>query len=245
MAILDIPADARRAFDILKAGGVALWPNAVGYGMIGGPQPAVQKIFNTKRRGSHKRNALLCNNATQREVHVLDSRSQEIVEAITQDFNLPLGAIGTYRPDHPLVQKVDPELLKESTANGTIGMLLNAGPLYEELCRLAQEDTQPLLGSSANLTGTGPKFRVEDIQPELKGIADIIVDYGLRKYHTYNRSATILDLSRGVEVLRIGACYELIADVLNRYFGIDVPADPGHAALPSGHLNEFALRDAG
>jgi tRNA A37 threonylcarbamoyladenosine synthetase subunit TsaC/SUA5/YrdC len=242
---LDITADARRAFGLLKMGGIAIFPNDVGYGIIGGSRQALQKIFQAKRRGSHKRNALLCDLATQREVHVLDSRSQEIVEAITRDFDLPLGVIGNYRPDHPLMQKVDPELLKASTANGTIGMLLNAGPLYAELCRLSREDGHPLFGSSANLTGTGTKFRAEDIQPELRDIADIILDYGLRKYHLYKRSATILNFSRGVEVMRIGACYELIADVLKRYFDIDVPADPGRDALPSGHLQEFALRDAG
>jgi hypothetical protein len=72
-----------------------------GYGTIGGSKKAPQKIFDTKRRGSHKRNALLGDSVTQRELHALDSRSQDIVVSITLDFNLPLGVIGPYRPDHP------------------------------------------------------------------------------------------------------------------------------------------------
>ena len=240
MSTIDIAGDARRTFDVLHRGGIAIWPNDTGYGMVSGSKQGAQKIFETKRRGSHKRNALLCDEVTQREVHVTDTRSQEIIEAITQDYDLPLGAIAEYRPEHPMMRKVDPELLKASTARGTIGMLLNAGRFYRELCRLSREAAHPMFGSSANLTGTGTKFRVEDIQPELRAIADIIIDHGLRKYHLYERSATIIDFTQGVEVLRVGSCYELIADVLKRHFGIDVPADPGR---PSGHLNEFALQD--
>lgn len=244
MALLDIIGDARRAFDIIKTGGIAIWPNDVGYGMVGGTKAALQKIFDTKRRGSHKRHAMLCDINTQRELHTLDSRSQEIIEAITQDFNLPLGAIGPCRTDHPLLRKVDLELLKASTANGTIGMLLNAGPIYAELCRLSREAVHPIFGSSANLSGSGPKFRVEDIEPEIRAIADVIIDYGLRKYHTYQRSATILRFPT-LEVVRIGTCYELISDVLKRQFGIELPADPGRDVLPSGHLREFELVNGG
>ena len=243
MVRLDIAGDARRAFDIIKSDGIAVWPNDVGYGMVGGSKRALQKIFETKQRGSHKRNALLGDLITQRELHALDSRSQDIVECITLDFDLPLGVIGPYRPDHPMLQKVDADLFKASTASGTIGMLLNAGPIYAELCRLSREQVQPIFGSSANLTGTGPKFRVEDIQPEIIAIADVIIDYGLRKYHFYNRSATIIRFP-DVEVVRIGTCYELIVDIMKRRFDIDLPVDPGRDVLPSGHLKEFELAHA-
>jgi len=119
-------------------------------------------------------------------------------------------------------------------------MLLNAGRLFDELCRLSRAAVHPIFGSSANLTGTGPKFRVDDIQPSLREIADLTVDSGIRTYHTYNRSATILRFPE-VEVIRIGFCYELHADVLQRHFRIDLPADPGREENPSGHLQEFAL----
>ena len=116
-------------------------------------------------------------------------------------------------------------------------MLVNAGPFHAEICRLARQEVHPLFGSSANMTGTGTKFRVEDIQPGLRAVADHIVDYGLRKYHVYRRSATLIDFTT-MEVVRVGACYELIADVLLRHYGVALPADPGLAALPSGHLRE-------
>jgi hypothetical protein len=84
---------------------------------------------------------------------------------------------------------------------------------------------------------------VEDIQPEIRAIADVTVDYGLRKHHIYRRSATILRFGNGdPECVRIGSCYELIADVLRRHFKVELPPDPGHDANPSGHLQEFAFK---
>jgi hypothetical protein len=162
---------------------------------------------------------------------------------ITQDYDLTLGAVAPYRPDHPLLARLDAVTLAASTGNGTLGMLLNGGQLFDEVCRLSHEAVLPVFGSSANLTGTGPRFRVEDIPQELLDIADVVIDYGLRKYHVYQRSATILRFgSGGVDVVRIGSCYELIADVLKRHFGVALPADPGRHVNASGHLEEFAFK---
>ena len=54
-----IENDARRAFDVLKAGGIAIIPMDVGYTCAGGSGKALQKIFNTKQRQSSKRNAMV------------------------------------------------------------------------------------------------------------------------------------------------------------------------------------------
>jgi tRNA A37 threonylcarbamoyladenosine synthetase subunit TsaC/SUA5/YrdC len=111
---------------------------------------------------------------------------------------------------------------------------MNVGALEEEMARLALAETQPLFGSSANLTGTGTKFRAEDVQAPIRDCADLVIDYGLRKYHPYRRSSTMIDFTT-LEVVRIGACYELIQDVLRRHFSVELPPDPGLEALPSGH----------
>jgi tRNA A37 threonylcarbamoyladenosine synthetase subunit TsaC/SUA5/YrdC len=242
MSTLDIAGDARRVVDVIRNGGIAILPNDVGYAMCGSSMDPLRKIYDTKRRGSHKRNAMAADLETQRELHTLDKRAQEMVEAIVVDHDLPLGVIGTFRSDHPLMAKLDDEALRSCTAVGTLGMLLNAGPLHAEVCRLSREEIVPLFGSSANLTGTGPRFRVEDIPDELRQIADITIDYGLRRCHVYKRSGTLINFST-MEVIRIGSCYELISDVLRRHFGVELPEDPGLETLPSGHINEFGLKD--
>ena len=104
-------------------------------------------------------------------------------------------------------------------------MLLNAGPFDREITRLSLERETLLFGSSVNLSMHGAKFRVEDMEPEITAIADVIVDYGLQKYHLWRASSTLLDCET-LEVVRYGSCYENIADILKRHFRVELPARP-------------------
>ena len=183
---------------------------------------------------------MLCDIETQRELHDLDRRAQDMIEAVAVDYDLPLCAVAPYRADHPLLKNLTADMLKGSTANGTISLYFNAGIFPAELCKLARAANQIMLGSSANLTGTGQRFRVSDVQPGVCAIADLVIDYGLCRYHIYKRSATIINFAK-LEVVRMGACYEQIADILKRHFDWEIPADPGLGENPSGHLQEFAL----
>lgn len=222
MTVLNIAADARRTMDTLQAGEIAIFPVDVGYTVAGGSQAALQKIFDTKGRAATKLNAMVGDMAIHRSLHVLDSRAREMVAAITEEYDLPLGVIAPFVQDHPLVQRLDPASLVGSSRDGTIAMLVNAGPFHAALCRLSLAESFPIFGSSANLTNTGTKFRVEDIPVEIKAIAGSIVDYGLRKYHRYQRSATLINFQT-MQVVRVGSCYELIADVLRRHFQVELP----------------------
>lgn len=233
--------EARQVIDVIKRGGIALVPNDTGYAFAGSTLEPLQKIFDSKRRGDHKRNAMAGDLETQRELHTLPARSQQMVDALVLDHDLPVAVVGTFRPDHPLMRKLDPELLRASSAAGTVAMLLNAGPFHAEMTRLSREEVVPLLGSSANFSGTGTKFRVEDIPEELRAVADITIDHGIRRAHVYNRAGTVINFNT-MQVVRIGAYYEMISDVLKRCFDVDLPEDPGLDALPSGHIDEFALK---
>jgi len=105
-------------------------------------------------------------------------------------------------------------------------MLLNAGPFHREITRLSLERETLLFGSSANLSMHGTKFRVEDMEPEITAIADLIVDYGLMKYHLWKASSTLLDCET-LQVVRHGSCFENIADILKRHFGVELAPAPG------------------
>lgn len=222
MAVLDIPADARRALDALKKGGIAVFPVDVGYTIAGGSAASLQRIFETKRRAPTKLNAMVGDMQTHRDLHVLDTRGKEMVSAIVEDYDLPLGCIAPYRADRPLIQALDPAAVGGSTRAGTLAMLINAGPFHAEICKLSREENFPIFGSSCNFTNTGTKFRIEDIPQELLDLADVVIDYGLRKYHKYQRSATLINFET-LEVVRVGSCYELIADVLKRHFDVELP----------------------
>ena len=237
----DIEGDTRRMLDVLTNGGVAIIPANLGYAMVGCTADANRRIMAAKRREGHKRQGMVLDAISEREIHILDQRKRDIVDCITIDYDLPLGVIARYRKDHPLIQALDPFLLKIGTARGTIGTALNDGGVFHEaLGRYAREHLCPFLGSSANLTGRGAKHRVEDIEPEIIAAADLVLDYGLTRYHSYVTTSTQINFET-MEVLRIGAYYELISDILKRRFNWVLPADPGRSVNPSGHLQEFAL----
>ena len=218
----DIERDAERAFAVLRDGGIAILPMDVGYSLIGGSAEALRRIFATKRRAAGKLNAMLGDREIHEALHVVDERARDVVAAITIDADLPLGIIAPARMTHPLLAALDPDTLSASTADGTLCMLINAGAFHAAICRLSHQSTHPLFGSSANLSLSGTKFRVEDIEPEVRAIADIVIDHGLRKYHAYKASSTLLDL-RTYTVIRHGSCFELIADILRRQFAIELP----------------------
>ncbi|MCX7170384.1 MAG: Sua5/YciO/YrdC/YwlC family protein [Proteobacteria bacterium] len=225
MSLLNFKDDAQRAFDVLQAGGIAILPNDVGYSLMGGSARALKKIFDTKQRAPAKLNAMLGNADIHEQLHLVSVRSKEIIQAITEDYDLPLGIIAPCRPDQPMLQQMDRETYQRSTRDNTLLMLLNAGRFHAEICKLSFQHQHPLFGSSANISLSGTKFRVEDINPEIRAIADITIDYGLLKYHLYGCSSTLLEIET-LSVQRFGSCYENIADILKRHFRIELPPNP-------------------
>ena len=113
-----------------------------------------------------------------------------------------------------------------STRDGTLALLLNAGPLHDELARLSLQQSFPIFGSSANKSLGGSKFLLEDVEPEVRAIAGIEIDYGLCRYHNAIKiSSTIIDFVNW-KVVRWGVCYEQIRDILLRFYKIDLGPIP-------------------
>jgi tRNA A37 threonylcarbamoyladenosine synthetase subunit TsaC/SUA5/YrdC len=225
MSVLHPEQDARRAMKSMQGGGIAILPNDVGYSLIAARPLALRKIFDTKRRAPQKLNAMLGNDDLHKALHKVSSRGREIVDAITRDYDLPLGLVAPCDTEHPLLHQLDPDIYERSTKGGTLLMLLNAGPLHRAITALSYETSTLLFGSSANLSLHGTKFRVEDIEPEIRAIADVVIDHGLMKYHPWQASSTLLDCET-LQVLRFGSCYENIADILWRHFRVRLPERP-------------------
>lgn len=218
-------AEADRAFAALSKGGVAIMPMDVGYSAIGVSYAALRRIFDAKQRAPTKFNAMIGDNALARELYLLPDAGWAAFEAIVDDDDLPLGVIGPCRMDHPILAAMEPEGLAMSVKDGTLCMLTNAGPFHAAISRRSREAGHALFGSSANLSLAGTKFRAVDIEPEIRRIADVIIDHGLRKCWPYRASSTLLDLST-FEVVRFGSSYELIQDCLMRRFDIRLPDAP-------------------
>ena len=83
-----------------------------------------------------------------------------------------------------------------------------------------------VVGSSANLSLQGTKFRATDIEPEVLDAADLVIDYGLMRWANYGKSSTMINV-HDFTVVRHGSCFDLISDVLQRHY--DLTLEVPHA----------------
>ena len=239
----DIDADIAAMWEVLEGGGVVLCQGNLGYTIAGGGKEGAIRINAAKGRPSYKRLGLMLTDVGQSQIQIFERKKREMIDCVTQDYNLPLGMIARYNADHPLMKQLDEEMLRLCTANGTISATLNMGGWFlNAINTRSVEDMIPVFASSANRSGNGVKARVEDVEPEVVAACDLVLDYGPAKFPSTIASTQIN--FETMELIRWGVCADSIAWVLKRHYGIDLPADPGRDVSPNGHVNEFALMDA-
>ena len=225
MSLFDIKKDALRAMDVVLGGGIAIIPTHVGYVILGATTEAINRTIEVKQRGPSKLNAVIGCASMHAALHVLEGRNREIVRAITEDYDLPMGAVAPADLNHQMLKTLDSEVLARTTLGGTLAMLLNAGPLMDTMAQLSFEAGQLVVGSSANLSLQGTKFRATDIEPEVLNAADLVIDYGLMRWANYGRSSTMINV-HDFSVVRYGSCLDLINDVLQRHFNFNLTPEP-------------------
>ena len=220
----NVKRDALRVFEILNGGGIAICPTEVGYGLLASSSGAIAKAFSAKkRRLGHPQGVVGCY-ALHRDLHILPDERFEMTRVLTDDLDMSMGIVAPYRANHPIWDQVTGDTRRNVTKDGRLAMHVGGGSFLNELTRLNYEAGQLMIGSSANLTGSGQKFRVEDIEDEIKNVASIIVDYGLQRYHIYGRPSINMDFEN-MQILRMGSCYELFRERMMKFWGIALPED--------------------
>lgn len=218
--------DAQHAFRIMSSGGVTLLPLSVSYAIFAHTALAVERIYSLKKRPQTKPNGVIGNWDIFTEVFEVTERDRDLVRCLTRDHDLPLSIIGPYRADHDWLRTVQFGALRRSTKAGTMDLLMNAGPLHNELARLSLETAQPLMGSSANISGSGSKFRFEDVQESLREGCDLALDYGTSRYiNEWQMGSTIIELPSW-RVLRWGGLFEQQAVLVKKHFGVELAPRP-------------------
>jgi len=216
--------DAGRVFDTIRSGGVAIFPVSVGYAIAGHDDAAVRRIYDAKQRSFSKPCGNFCDWDLFNEVLEVPDREREMVSTIIHTHDLPFSVVAPFRADHPFMQSLPSFAFANATKARTMDMLLNAGPLHDEIARLARQENFAVVGSSANLSLTGSKFIFEDIEAPVRDIADIAIDYGLTTYRNDDGlGSTIIDLISH-ETIRVGAVYDQICDIILDRFDIDFKA---------------------
>ncbi len=219
-----IKEDAARIFETVRNGGVAIFPVSVGYAIVGHEDEAIRRIYKAKERSFEKPCGNFGDWQLFNELLDVTKQAREMVRVITQDHDLPFSVVGPLRAEHPLARGLPPFTFKNATKAGTMDVLLNAGPLHDEIARLARENAYGVSGSSANVSLTGSKFVLQDVQDQVRDIADIQIDYGLVPYHNdRGLGSTIVDLEN-FETIRVGCVYDRIAEIVQNTFDIDLKA---------------------
>ncbi len=235
MAIIDrqsppppdvVRADAQKAFRIMRAGGVTILPLDVSYAIFGHTARAVESIYALKNRPATKPNGVLGSWDIFNEVMETSQRDRDLVACITQDHDLPLSVVAPFRADHDWLQTTEFGAIRRSTKQGTMDLLINAGAIQNELTRLSLDACTPLFGSSANISLSGSKFTLDDVEEPLKNGVDLALGYGQSRYaNRWMIGSTIIELGSW-RVLRYGGLYEEQARIVQKQFGVELPPRP-------------------
>ena len=200
----------------------AIYPASVGYAIIGHEEEAVARMYRAKERSFDKPCGNIGDWQLLNEATIVPERALEVVSAVIHEHKLPFSLVAPIRTEHPWVQNLPPFAFKNATKAGTMDILVNAGPLHDEIARLGRENEYAIVGSSANVSLTGSKFLLEDVQDQIIEAADITIDYGLVPYHNdAGLGSTIVDLIN-FESIRVGAVYDEICDIVKNQFDIDL-----------------------
>lgn len=216
----DVEQDARRVYEVLRSGGTAIIYLDVAYAILGRSAASVKRIYAAKGRSFSRPTGIVGCLEIHDALHVLDERRKAIVRSVTVKHDLPLSVIAPFRRQHAFLSDLDPFVLDNANKDGTLNLLINAGRLRNRIAQLSYENNTPLVGSSANVSLTGSKYRVQDIEPELIAAADIVIDYGTSRYQNEEgRSSTMIDF-RDFSIVRRGVCFDAIAKVMREEFDV-------------------------
>ncbi len=184
----------RNAIAAIKAGGTVVYPTETVYGLGASAlsEDAVLKVYRLKRRSLAKPISLAVSSFEMlREVAYVAQSQLEIITRL-----LP-------GPVTILLRKKDmvPEIL--TAQSEVVGIRYPANPIATRIIN----ETGPITATSANITGDKPPVRIEEVNIK----ADVIIDGGRCKYGV---PSTVVDMARGMKILRRGASYDRVLHIL-------------------------------
>jgi tRNA A37 threonylcarbamoyladenosine synthetase subunit TsaC/SUA5/YrdC len=215
-----LPADIDALFAALEAGGIGIVPLDVAYAVVATTAVGVRRIFEVKRRSYDKPSGMFGNWQLSREIHRMDDRQHAMIRELIEQERLPFSVVAPFRAEHALLAAADPFVIQNSSKAGTLDMLLNAGQFHDAIADASIAKGRAVFGSSANLSLTGSKYRLADIDEPVRAAAAIHFDYGQSKFaHPDGLASTIIDF-RDFTVVRVGHCFERLKRAFADRFGV-------------------------
>ena len=195
--ISTLDADARRMYALLANGGLALARTNTGYGLVAMKSDAVRRIYALKGRSAEKP----C--VTVGTMPILDDVATGI-DAETRGWlsravaRWPMAVIARTNCRSVLLSGFEPFVASQCTKVDTIATFFGVGELIARTATLAYAQGQLIVGSSANLAGTGNNYTLDAVPDSIRNAVDLEFDYGVAPFTSDKKLAsTILDLTRG------------------------------------------------
>lgn len=204
---IDIEADARRMYALLADGGLVLAQTNTGYGLVAMRSSAVRRIYELKGRPAQKPCVTVGTMEILEDVAVnIDGETKGwLAEAIA---TWPMAVIARTNRRSRLLASFEPFVASQCTKGDTIATFFGVGDLIARAAAIAFEHGQLVVGSSANLAGTGNNYTLDAVPSSIRSAVDLEIDYGPSPFTSDAKLAsTILDLTRG-EFQRKGVAFD-------------------------------------
>ena len=179
--------DIRQAVEVLRRGGVILYPTDTiwGLGCDATNEEAVARVYRIKQRDERK--ALIClvdsDARLQRYVRQVPDVAWQLIDCIVKPTTIILdGAVN-----------LAPNLIAE---DGSIGIRITQEPFSHELCYRFQK---AIVSTSANISGEPAAQNYRDIDPRLLEQVDYVC-FSRRQEHKPHQPSSIIRLRQDGEV---------------------------------------------
>lgn len=179
--------DVRNAVEVLRKGGVILYPTDTvwGIGCDATNAEAVKRVYEIKRRDDSK--ALIClvdsDARLQRYVRNVPDVAWQLIDAVVKPTTIIL--------DNAV--NLAPNLIAD---DGSIGIRITKEPFSHELCFRFQK---ALVSTSANISGEPAAQNYGDISEEILNAVDYVC-YSRRQEHKPHTPSSIIKLTADGEV---------------------------------------------
>jgi L-threonylcarbamoyladenylate synthase len=192
--------DIRKAVEVLRKGGVILYPTDTvwGIGCDATNAEAVKRVYEIKQRDDSK--ALIClvdsDNRLQRYVRNVPDVAWQLIDCLQADRASGDSAAQAVRPTTLILDgavNLAPNLIAE---DGSIAIRITQEPFSKELCYRFQK---ALVSTSANISGEPAAQNYCDIDPRIIEAVDYVC-WSRRQEHKPHQPSSIIRLRPDGEV---------------------------------------------
>ena len=181
---MDIHSEIKRAVEVLRSGGVILYPTDTvwGLGCDATNEAAVKRIYEIKRRSDAKSMLTLVDSMARLQAYI--DEVPDIAWELTELSEKPLTII------YSGTKNLAKNLLAE---DNSIGIRVTSELFSKTLC---ERFRKPIVSTSANISGEPTPSNFSQISNEIKSKVDYVVDFR-QDEKTMPKPSSIIKLEKG------------------------------------------------